>query len=378
MAKLILHIGTHKTGTTALQSFFGENRQLLAQRGIAYPILKTKYHEVTHERNAHWLMNQAKHELGILELTDTDHRAIDEGRKLLAEAAASADVVVLSDEQLWAEGAAHKMFWRRLVPLLDEFSFDRIQAVVYFRRQDEFVSSMWKQWVKAAPKETRSIEDFGNKAGIKSSMNYDRGVVRLERVFDHDDIIIRLYGKKNYAGANIYEDFFAACGLDFPEGATLSRGVFNPSTSNDATVVKSIINQVYANHPALEQDNLFYQPAINASSAEEHPDKRPLLSLDKSQEILARYRDGNARIAREYFGREDGVLFDEPTAAVDAYESGFSQSETDAIRILADALLSVHEQNLNLKQQVAACNGRIVRLERSLPNRIWHKIRHQK
>ena len=34
--KLILHIGTHKTGTTALQQFLHANREALAARGFHY------------------------------------------------------------------------------------------------------------------------------------------------------------------------------------------------------------------------------------------------------------------------------------------------------------------------------------------------------
>ena len=34
--KLILHIGTHKTGTTALQRFLHSNREPLAVQGIHY------------------------------------------------------------------------------------------------------------------------------------------------------------------------------------------------------------------------------------------------------------------------------------------------------------------------------------------------------
>lgn len=38
MNDLILHIGTTKTGTSALQQFFFENRDRLAERDVAYPV----------------------------------------------------------------------------------------------------------------------------------------------------------------------------------------------------------------------------------------------------------------------------------------------------------------------------------------------------
>ncbi|MDW3117932.1 MAG: hypothetical protein R8G60_09260 [Roseovarius pacificus] len=39
MAKIVLHIGTHKTATTTLQDTFHHNADLLAQHGLIYPRL---------------------------------------------------------------------------------------------------------------------------------------------------------------------------------------------------------------------------------------------------------------------------------------------------------------------------------------------------
>lgn len=41
--RIILHLGPHKTGTTALQSFFSENRGLLQAHGLYYPVAGCVY-----------------------------------------------------------------------------------------------------------------------------------------------------------------------------------------------------------------------------------------------------------------------------------------------------------------------------------------------
>lgn len=38
MRQLILHIGTHRTGTSALQQFFLMNRHVLDKNGVYYPL----------------------------------------------------------------------------------------------------------------------------------------------------------------------------------------------------------------------------------------------------------------------------------------------------------------------------------------------------
>lgn len=37
MARVVIHVGTHKTGTTALQDAFAANRDMLARHGVIYP-----------------------------------------------------------------------------------------------------------------------------------------------------------------------------------------------------------------------------------------------------------------------------------------------------------------------------------------------------
>ena len=37
MSKVILHIGTHKTGTTTIQDTFALNRNLLSGKGLVFP-----------------------------------------------------------------------------------------------------------------------------------------------------------------------------------------------------------------------------------------------------------------------------------------------------------------------------------------------------
>ena len=50
--KLLLHIGTHKTGTTALQQFLYANRELLAACGFHYATPPHRLQEVNRVANA--------------------------------------------------------------------------------------------------------------------------------------------------------------------------------------------------------------------------------------------------------------------------------------------------------------------------------------
>ena len=56
MPTLYLHIGTPKTGTTALQNFLPANEEVLEQHGICYPDFGFRYTGLGVHRNGHFLV----------------------------------------------------------------------------------------------------------------------------------------------------------------------------------------------------------------------------------------------------------------------------------------------------------------------------------
>ena len=57
MPTLYLHIGTPKTGTTALQNFLPANEEVLEQHGICYPDFGFRYTGLGVHRNGHIKMS---------------------------------------------------------------------------------------------------------------------------------------------------------------------------------------------------------------------------------------------------------------------------------------------------------------------------------
>lgn len=60
MATLYLHIGTPKTGTTAIQNFLPLNKSLLNEQGFCYPDFGYRYYGVNRYRNGHFLVHRRK------------------------------------------------------------------------------------------------------------------------------------------------------------------------------------------------------------------------------------------------------------------------------------------------------------------------------
>ena len=131
-----LHIGTAKTGTTAIQVFLRENQDALAKKGCMFPIWDRKFKGVRIERNAHFLSRLMKEE-------DFKEECLCQ----IEELANQYPKIILTSEGLWNHAGDRKEFWVDLKERLNRSDIE-LKMIVYLRRQDLYVSSFWAQHIK--------------------------------------------------------------------------------------------------------------------------------------------------------------------------------------------------------------------------------------
>jgi hypothetical protein len=177
--QLILHIGTHKTGTSAIQECLLRNERLLAGRGIHY---------------AHRARSRALNNLAMLVATGRKADAetlLD--RELEKARALGAATLLISAESFFAmtmffhklEGEACEDYWaaesRSIELLRDVLPADMpARVVAFFRRQDKFLESVYAQTVKTRPL-SASCEQF--KASIGEALDYAHHLQLWSRAF---------------------------------------------------------------------------------------------------------------------------------------------------------------------------------------------------
>jgi hypothetical protein len=147
--QLILHIGTHKTGTSALQACLRRNERLLEQKNIYYA-------RKTRAKNANLLgrASAKNHRIKIAAFFD---------QHLSKAQAIGAKTMLVSAEALYAmtmffhkfNGRTHD-YWdceAHSIKLLRGTlpSSIPIKLVVFFRRQDRFLESIYQQVIMSKP-----------------------------------------------------------------------------------------------------------------------------------------------------------------------------------------------------------------------------------
>ena len=351
MPKLILHIGTHKTGTTAIQTFLEANVAALEQRGIDFPIFDVEWPEpVLPNRNGYFLNRAALHRVRMDEPLPDKQLAVDCATKLARRVqGGKVRTVLLSDERMWYSGALQAAYWKAVKGVVEHMGFDGVEVIVYLRRQDLFAESLWNQFVKAT-KSTQTLEEYLATPRIKALCDYYAGVKRLEEVFGKRNIKVAVYERSRMKNGDAVDDFCQHIGL--PLGAGYERppeNHTNPRLNNNLVELKRMVNKA----PEFQQlQNVFGPSFAHAMLADDWTPRTELLPAEAREAFLAKFKKGNKLLAKEYFaGKQLFKPFKEGEAPQWEFEpQGMLR---DAVVVMADMLSRQEKLIRNLEARVS-------------------------
>lgn len=312
--QLFIHIGYHKTGTSALQAFLWENRMRLASVGVHYP--EVALSGSTHAKLAN-VLKGADFERAValmrrhpavddepdpyaLRPDEDEHRLYDELHSAVLRP--ELPVTVISSECFleWIDPkrvAAHVLQWG--VP---------VKIVVYLRRQDRWIESVYNQIVK--DQYLRYSGDFASMPQHEQ-LDYYATLEKWRSAFGDNSLIVRVYEPEQLKGGDVISDFLSLLDItDLYDFEEMGRRE-NPSLHREVVWLLRKTNQLMV---SLQQHRLIREALYPLSEQLLQKDGRNGLSLlgkALRTRILARYRERNAAVARRFLGRENGVLFND-------------------------------------------------------------------
>lgn len=301
MARVFLHIGGHKTGTSHLQALFYNNRKRLAEAGIHYPDIGP---------------NNAHHALATtwLDLADFPEWFLRENpperiwNRLVGTYARAGGTVFLSAENL-----------TRMHPQIVDYrdlalrlaAFDEVRVIYTMRRQTELVQSLWMQVAKTRRAPTlRSYVERALDKRLGGGVPIDHLSVyqRLLQGFRPDQITLLDYGQTVRAPGGMARAFLRLMGSDL-DPATLvqpSRAESNPSPDPLALLAACQMMR-----DAIPDDALigFLQPIV-------HPDPQvpaTLLAPHEYSKLHSRFCASNDELSQLVQPVQPGFHFDNGT-----------------------------------------------------------------
>jgi hypothetical protein len=328
---LYLHIGVHKTGTSALQEFFSLNESSLKNDRIYYPLFG---------RNAEGAHHNLLMPVNPNMKSKCDIFAFNLNMKFLKSECSGREKILLSSETLC------KIKDIAVLNRLSELA-ETVKVIIYIRRTDDYLESAYSQVVK--DEYTGTIKDFINDRTI----DYKEICKRWASKFGAENIVVRVYEKGQFSGGSIFCDFMTRLGVQDTSTYTLPDSGTNPSLSFDAIQFKLLTNRL----PLTPVKKRHLKNPLMDYSVSNGGGSKILLSEQDRKTILDKSCESDAFVAREFLKREDGILFSPPEKKSDSTDSSCPLSDKeietigrfirDADANLFDALVSAIELGLD-------------------------------
>ena len=280
MRTLWIHIGTPKTGSTAVQRYSRKRNKYLTSKGVDFLVRRAR---------------ASYNDLGIALRGRAAADAAEIGETIKTRIAASeAETFVISSEMFTGGDPA----MLRDVIAMDE-RFDT-KIVAYFRRQDRYFESNYKQKMKTgkvAPGFDNYLAKFGTAAG-----EYGRIVDLWQSALSEAEFHIRLFEPARFPKGDVIRDFMGLLGLDIEADDKLPSG----ETANPTPDIDMLdLMQIVARLPGLDARTVFRSKPV----AEQPRFKGRAMSNAEARGILAQFEDENEALRARFFPDED-VLFD--------------------------------------------------------------------
>jgi hypothetical protein len=236
MTHIYLHIGSHKTGTSAIQSALFAARAALLQAGINYLAIGAN-----HSIPLYSLVTPDPHlyRLNILQGIDTPDRAADYNASIRAQLVAELEQnrsgkFVISGEDLSVLPAESVS---RLHALLAPYA-DKFTVIIYVREPRAFMLSAAQERLKAG----RTLAAVCAKPLLP---DYRGRTAKFIDVFGRENVMMRPFVRSAFREGDLLIDFLDALGAPLSLRPQLQPVTSNTSISYEAALLLDEANQMF-------------------------------------------------------------------------------------------------------------------------------------
>jgi hypothetical protein len=285
---LFIHIGIPKTGSTSIQQFATDHRQLLAKHGVLYPETALRglgHHDLAfliHGSYPEWAIGQNT------SLASFKNQLADECRHHRGD-------ILLSSENFYLFPEPEKLY-----SFIKETGLDRerkIRVLAFIRRQDSLLISWYNQMVKAQGF-TESIQD-----SLESSYwlgKYDSNFRAWESVFGKKQLtLIPIESLINNDSSLPLHFWSIVCPLILDKIPVQKIERVNISLNRDLLEIQKLINRL----PITIFEKRKYHKKLMQLSRNHQKllDNSPLMTDSERIGLLKEFATENRQIARRYF-----------------------------------------------------------------------------
>ncbi|MEM6624976.1 MAG: hypothetical protein AAF674_22375 [Pseudomonadota bacterium] len=290
----VIHIGTEKTGTTSIQRTLDANAKRLLERGFYWPpVMRSGQNPriVCYSLDDETIdLRKRRRQLTTPETIAEFRIKFEDRLRREIKKASNANMLLIVNEHLSRLEKRQEL--ERLKQLIERFA-DRIRIVVYLRRQDRLMCSMYSQVIKIGGTRenvfpVRSVETEGDFI----TFNYRRIVDLWADVFGREALNIRTFEPESLVQGDVVMDFFDVAGLEGLTGIETTR--INESLSVEALLTMRELNR---HLPRTARGHL------GPLSGQLFAGSGMPVARDDAHAFLNEFEADNDYVARQYLGR---------------------------------------------------------------------------
>lgn len=280
MKRLLIHIGTGKTGTSSIQNFlFANRKQLVKQFSVFYPEqgLATLDH-----------FGEAIHAHYPLTSWINDRKTENFEKLTRSINSSTCETAIISCENFY-----HHIFAENIEFLASVFKSFSIEIICYVRRQDLYMESAWKQQIKTGAMKM-PFSDFLERHTQAKYLkevhgNYYRMLKPWAAIFGADALKIKVFDKTEWVHGDLIADFLNTCGLDEKQALSI---LYKPHLTNTAfpTELINLVQKTNAAGLVPKNQQRSFVLFLNKLSIFNNP---PLLSTENRLAIMKNYQKTN-------------------------------------------------------------------------------------
>lgn len=319
---MVLHIGSHRTGSTAIQFFLTQNRERLATQGFLVPatgcpaIAPTGHHEFAWAQLAESLEWKPDGTLDWLRNLDLTNRWAMLAHEVEA---ATADAVVLSSEEFVRLDAQAVRMLRAHLAIYD------VKIIIYLREQVEFCESMYRVDV-VSHREHRHFFDYWE--SMRDRLNYFSVLEKWADVFGTPHVRARLFQEDALAGHDVITDFCAEAGIRLTDEFELPPSKMNHGQPADVVLAMRLLREQGQRKEVINKLlNWSYRRRCDK------PTDHQLVTRSQAHALMQEVAESNEMLRRRYFP-ERASMFTESIERPDE----IPDEATCAARLLSEML----------------------------------------
>lgn len=329
--RVIVHIGTEKTGTTTIQKLLYRNRETLAKRG--FHVLRCAG-RLNHRALPSYCMRENRRDDYLRNRLVNKPETRESFRKTLREA--FSDEIASLDNHLHTVLISSEHFHSLLVhpdelEILRELlqsCFSDIRILVYLREQVDTALSRYSTAIKAG--RTQDLETFLQSCSAKSGFyNHDVTLATWEQVFGREQIEAALFSRQDFVEQDLVTDFLSRIDPDLLGALDTDVETENESLNSLGQTVGRAINLAF---PVFE-DGIGANPLRARLMDDNYRHFRGRGEpIDQAQRdaLSKQFQAANEAVRKRYFPHRER-LFARPVE-----KSPAASEETDLAPALAD------------------------------------------